>query len=381
MKRILIISLSPIDRDPRVLRQIQFLEDDFEITVVGLTSPNIKGVKFIQVNIDPPKNFFRKLYELLLAFLGFFDYLYWKQRHIQWLKHSLDKIVVNAPEIVIGNDAQILPLVVSLSKKWNAYSIIDLHEYAPLELEDVFRWRLRFKRYYYFLLKKYLPKSDFVMTVCGGIQEKIFKEFKVKSEVLTNAPYYEELFPSKVNPDRIRIVHHGGAMRSRNLHLMIEMMNWLDSRFELNLILMDSDVGYLDELKEMSKSNSRIIFHELVPTKKISSFINQFDIGICVVPPINFNYAVGLPNKFFEFIQARLCIAVGPSVEMMTLTKRYDLGVISNDFSAESMASTLNALSLEEIKLFKNNSNRIASLLSANKNKELFLSIIKKCNS
>ena len=381
MKRIFIVSLSQIDRDPRVLRQIQFLETSYSITVAGLTNPNIKGVKFIEIDLGPSVGVFTKLWNLVLTFFGLFDYLYWKQPNIKKIKRSLINLVEDHPDIVIGNDAQILPLAVSLSKKWNATLVMDLHEYAPLELEDILKWRLRYKRYYYYLLKKYLPKSDFVMTVCGGIQQKILEEFNVKSEVLTNAPYFEELTPSEIDSDRIRIVHHGGAMRSRNLHLMIDMMKRLDNRFELNLILMDSDVGYLDELKEMSKNNPRIIFHNLVPTKEISSYINQFDIGICVVPPINFNYAVGLPNKFFEFIQARLYLAVGPSVEMETLTIQHDLGIVSQAFTAESMASKLNDLSLEDIMRYKNNSHSAAPLLSANKNKELFLSIINNCNS
>ena len=33
--------------------------------------------------------------------------------------------------------------------------------------------------------------------------------------------------------------------------------------------------------------------------------INQFDLGVYLLPPVNFNSAHALPNKFFEFIQAR----------------------------------------------------------------------------
>ena len=45
-KNILIISYSPLHRDPRILRQIQALKDDYKIQTVGWTNPNVKDVDF-----------------------------------------------------------------------------------------------------------------------------------------------------------------------------------------------------------------------------------------------------------------------------------------------------------------------------------------------
>ena len=49
---------------------------------------------------------------------------------------------------------------------------------------------------------------------------------------------------------------------------------------------------------------------------------NDYDVGLYLLPPTNFNQRYALPNKFFEFIQGRLAIAIGPSPEMAKLVER-----------------------------------------------------------
>ena len=44
--------------------------------------------------------------------------------------------------------------------------------------------------------------------------------------------------------------------------------------------------------------------------------MNACDVGVFCMPPINVNARYALPNKFFDFVQARLAVAVGPAEEM-----------------------------------------------------------------
>lgn len=103
-----------------------------------------------------------------------------------------------------------------------------------------------------------------------------------------------------------------GAVKSKK---MIWLMDHLDDRFEMYLMLVPTDQDYLTELKKLA-GNRAVEFLPTVPTQQISTFINQFDLGLFIVEPVNFNYTHALPNKFFEFIQARLGIVIGPSPEM-----------------------------------------------------------------
>jgi hypothetical protein len=62
--------------------------------------------------------------------------------------------------------------------------------------------------------------------------------FKADIEI-TNAAGFENLLPQKVDDGQgpIRLIHHGRVGPSRKIETMIEMMDHLDPRFELNLML------------------------------------------------------------------------------------------------------------------------------------------------
>ena len=84
-----------------------------------------------------------------------------------------------------------------------------------------------------------------------------------------------------------------------------------------------------------------------------------------LLPPINFNYENTLPNKLFDFIQARLGIAIGPTPEMAEIAHRFHVGVVSEDFTPESLAKKLNALTKTDIETFKKNAAIAAKELNA----------------
>jgi glycosyltransferase involved in cell wall biosynthesis len=136
--------------------------------------------------------------------------------------------------------------------------------------------------------------------------------------------------------------------------------------------------NYITYLKELAKDDSRIHFKPAVKSNEVVNFINQYDVGIILVPPINFNYANGLPNKLFEFIQARLAIAIGPIPEIAEVINEYNIGIVSEDFTPKKLAQELSKLTNERLHLFKSNTALAASQLSAEKNQEVFLELVEK---
>ena len=106
--------------------------------------------------------------------------------------------------------------------------------------------------------------------------------------------------------------------------------------------------------------------------------INRYDIGVFLIPPINFNYANTLPNKLFDFIQARLGIAIGPTPEMASIVQHYSNGVVSHNFHPVSLAKSLNSLKHEDVIRFKSNSIRAATELNAEKNEIILNELINR---
>jgi hypothetical protein len=90
------------------------------------------------------------------------------------------------------------------------------------------------------------------------------------------------------------------------------------------------------------------------------------------------NTRLSLPNKLFEFVQARLALAVWPCPEMARMVREHDLGVVSEDFTVASMATELSRLTREDIAGFKANAHRAAKHLCAEANREPFLDLVHK---
>lgn len=387
-KKILVISYSNLASDPRVLRQIKVLQNEFYI-IEGGRQPSGNGNPFVLLkeiqsfHVEYPYflkkvlSFFFKVYReyLLLRLLKNYEKYYWDFQK----KNLLKKFISYSPDIIIANDIEALPLAILIKQKSNCkISIIfDAHEYAPLQITNLEYWKKYISPYRLYLSKKYIPLSDYCFTVSKGIAEA-YEDLSGKSfQLFKNSPEFLNLCPSKVECDKIKLIHHGAAIPGRNLDLMFELLEFLDSRFVLNLILIPTDPDYYQKLVERASSYNNVIIHSPVPTVNIPEFINQFDLGIFLLPPNNFNYKHALPNKFFEFVQARLGIIIGPSVEMEPYVKEYNLGIVSNDFSPKSVALLLNELDSEIIKKFKNNAHKAAEELSVNSDLDRFLDIIK----
>jgi len=357
----LLISFSNLKSDPRVKRQINYFKDFYEITTVGLADSEIENVTHI--NVFSPFNKIKFIAPLPKLLLGMFESYYW---NLDEIKLTIEKTKGKKFDIIIANDADSLP--VALKIKGSAKVIFDAHEYSPEENTDSFRWRVLFKNYKTYLIKHYANKADFMLTVCDGIAKKYHSVFGLNPMIITNAADYFENTNSMHVGEKIKIMHHGLALPQRKIENMIEMMDFVDNRFELDLMLVFRKEEYKKELEQLigTKKNVRLI--PPVSTDEIIPFISQYDMGIYLLEPNNFNNKHALPNKFFEFIQGRLAIAIGPSPEMAKIVTDFNLGMISNDFDAKNLADTINSFSSDKIIFFKKKSDLAAQELNAQKN-------------
>lgn len=374
MKTLLIISFSNLDRDPRVNRQIRFFCNIYRVITIGLADSNINNVRYIPT-INYSKSKLDKIKTLIQLGLKKHESYYWHQPHII---DCLKKLVDIEVDLIIANDIDSLPLALKVAK--SAKVIFDAHEYAPKEFEDRLLFKLFFQPYKTYLCNSYIPRVDRMITVCQGIADTYEKDTGVKPMVITNAPDYEDIKPQLLDDSnsKIRLIHHGGAIASRKIENMIKMMDYLDDRFELNLMLVSASKNYIEFLKKVAKSKYNIHFLEPVPMKELSCYLNQYDLGIYILEPNSFNNFHALPNKFFEFIQARLGVAIAPSPEMAKIVKEYDLGVVADDFHPQSLAKVLMKIDRTKINYYKQNCHNIANLMSAEQNREKLLDLVQE---
>ncbi|WP_051315302.1 glycosyltransferase family 4 protein [Algoriphagus terrigena] len=364
-----------MDSDPRVLRQIAFFEKQgFEIILSGLEYNGDK-LFFPLVKSRPP--FFRLLKLIILVTR------LTRIRVLEFLRYSsLKDLSSQSPtiDLILANDAETWPLALELKKSHPPAKVIfDAHEQYAKEFSDMFVWKWFHKRFVNFVCENYIPKADRFITVCDGIAQDYAKEYGVEAHLILNTPdFKDDLMPSP-EKEKIQIIHHGIANRSRKIEKMINLVDHLDIRFELKLMLVPSNSAYLRQLKEMAQGK-KIEFLDPVPTQEISAFINRFDIGLFILEPVNFNYANALPNKFFEFIQARLAIAIGPSPEMKKIVEVEQNGIVTKSFEEKEMAQVLNKLSKEEIQRMKAKSHEVAWKYSNHQNENVMKNLLHDLN-
>lgn len=355
---ILILSFSTIRSDPRVMRQVRLLETDTRLIVAGYGDPPDAACEFLTIK-RPPSKIANKLMWSAKLLLGRFESYYWKRPEVE---NCLAQLDLRQFDLVIANDIAALPLALRLAK--NKPVLADAHEYSPREFDDKLIWRILFSRYQDYLCRIYLPQSSGMTTVCHGIANAYYATYGVSAKVVMNSPTRQPLEPSPIIPGRIRLVHHGAAIRSRHLETMIDLMDILDERFSLDMMLVESDAAYMRYLRRRALNNTRIRFIPPVSMDDICTQINVYDIGLYLLPPLNFNHEYALPNKLFEFIQARLAIAIGPSPEMAKIVQQHSLGVVSLSFSPVDLAQTLMKINDTQLKQFKQAVHQAASVLN-----------------
>lgn len=370
MRSALVVAFSDLARDPRVLRQLAAMEGVFSVTTVGLGHPGCRVDRHITV--PSVRGWAWRLSGMLLSLLRL-DRLY-ASLHPQ-ARTGLSALHGQVFDVIVANDLDTLDMCLKLRAP-NSRVMFDAHEYAPLEFEDRWRWRLIHQPRLRRTCRRLLRRVDVMTTVSPGIAAAYKREFGATAVVVSNATAFQELEPSAMAGGRVRMIHHGVASPSRHPEEMIRMMGLLDERFTLDLMLMPGNPEYLASLKRLAAANPRIRFREPVPMPEIPHEINGYDVGLFMLPPVSLNNRFALPNKFFEFLQARLAIAIGPSPEMERLVNEHGLGVVARDFSAEAMAGALRSLTDDRIERFKRNSHVAAMPLSAQQNARLFMRLL-----
>lgn len=354
--RILCISLSPIHSDARVLRQIELLAEFGHVTTVGFGTAPDKAAEHFAVPDGLPT--------LPQTAAGVIKLALRRHRSteidapaIRWVKEHLHG---RRFDLVVANEARVLGLAHLLASGAPVWA--DMHEWAPEERTHILSWRLLVAPFMTHLCSRYLPEATLVTTVSQSIAKLYDAAFGTRAALMRNAGPFRNLAPSPTQPDRIRLVHSGAAIHGRRLELMLETMALLDRRFSLDLYLMPGGDGgaYLKRLQEKAAADSRIVFHEPVAPEELPGTLNGYDVGVFWIPPTHTNARLTLPNKFFDYVQARLAVAVGPSPEMQLLVERYDLGRIATSFSAAACAESLRALSPETLASAKEASDRAA---------------------
>ena len=370
MAKVLIVAFSNLAKDPRVMRHIAALKEEHEILTIGYGEiPSHVSNHYQLPNSSSylPLSF-KGVISLLLRK---FDYAYQCTSAVKDASRIIESISFDA---ALFNDVQTTGLISQL--KGGVPAVIDMHEYAPREMEDDWRFRLLLQRYYTYLCARYLPNFNTITTVSPGLANEYSSQFGVNCQLLLNARDYRNLPVNPQKNDELRIVHSGLATKHRHIERMIQACDGI-SRVNLDLYLMPAPRQKRTYKKLCRRAEKTLNCKVLPPVnmEELPSVLNQYDVGLAFIAPSSFSLEYSLGNKFFDYIQARLSIITGPSPDMAHYVKKLKNGEITEGYSSRELRKTILGISKDRLLLQKTNSDVAARSLNSETEAEKLRSI------
>jgi hypothetical protein len=373
MGRVLVVYLGELTNVARVARHVEFLKEDHEVVVAAWPpDPGFSGVEFVELSTDPGTAI-SAVGRAGLRLAGRYHQAYWRDpRMAAWRDRLVEVLPV---DVIVVNHLVAVPLALAVAG--DTPVVFDAHEHWTSEsVSWTRRQRLSMRNAHDWIVDRHVPALAGMMTVSAGISREFEARTGVASRVVTNAPYFSELSPSSV-AEPIRLMHVGLADERRRLEDTIEAVAQLGEGFTLDLILGRHN-EYRRRLERLAERHAGIRVLPPVPSQELLRVANGYDVGVFLLPGQNPNQVHVLPNKLFDYIQGRLAVAIGPSVEMAAIVREWDCGVVSDDFTPGSFAAALGTLDVSAVSRMKSNADRAARVLNADNNRDVVRELVRQ---
>lgn len=375
-----IVSFSEIDRDPRVLRQLRWLQDlGYSVSFVGFG--NVSGLGL--------ENFFRVPVSPILT--RYFSYLLPNKLRFRLLygRHLTKKALkcVHSSDLVVVNELELLPAFTSASLGVPVY--LDLHEnHVDDAHHGIFEW-LAFKRYWAWqthCLKRFVELNNSSIRATS-VEEKIASKyedfFNIPMGVIYNSPKTSQQFGDPASPNSpIKLVHLGMARKNRGVELILRAVSEVRRPFRLDLMLVFAPVvpifrWKLNYLIRKLGLTEVVTIKAPVPVSEVVRELSSYDISLVIGSNATNNDLNSLPNKFFQSVQAGLMIICGPNPAVKRLVEIGNIGVVLSDWSSEELKVRIDSLTVSEVNEFKKSAEVFAPSISEGRSEETFKAIIK----
>ena len=378
-KKALVITLTNFIDDPRPRRNHEiFSELGYSMEIISYKFKSNSSNFNQKLNLKKKKGYYNRVLFLLIVLLNnVLRFKFLDKIALQFEFNSFelsDYLSQRNYNVIIIEDLKLVPLVINKKKK--SKIIFDAREYYPKQFENSLVFKLIESKFNFRLCYNYLKKTDLILTVSRKIQQEYSNKFNVDVKLIMSAPKFNDTVINDINSNKIKIVHHGMANRNRQIEKMINCFKSFNDNFIFDLFLV-GDNKYIKELKLIASDCQRIQIKNPIRHDQIVKTLSSYDIGFFYVEPSTFNLKYCLPNKFFEFIQARLAILTGPSSEMSYLIDKYEIGMYSRKFDTNEIIELANNMTLDNLKTYKKNTHFAAQNLCFEIEKEKLINLIK----
>jgi glycosyltransferase involved in cell wall biosynthesis len=230
-------------------------------------------------------------------------------------------------DLLLSNDLDTLPANWLAAKLKHKPLVYDSHEYFTEVPELVGRRQVQ--KIWEWLERRLVPGVDQAYTVSKSIADVYLEKYKIPFQVVRNLPL--PVAAGKKSADKepgplFTIIYQGALNKGRGLEQAIYAMKYLP---EFNLLLAGTG-DIKDDLKAQAADLQlrNVQFTGRLPFDELMQVTCKANLGISIEEDFGLNYRFALPNKLFDYIQARIPVVVSDLPEMSAVVKKYEIGLI-----------------------------------------------------
>lgn len=308
---VLIIVSSDPRYDTRSTKFLKSLTDaGYKARVVGVCSDGEPGrtdeLVRVPVNAKAGKSFF-----------------------IQFYRRVIPEALRTRSKVVIAGDLFSLPPAIINKLRHSGKSgpvrlVYDSKELYE-ELPSLKRKRSSFL-FWNLIEKSSIRYVDSVFTVNKSIADILRAKWHLPVTIVMNVPDRSAPPDCPKSSEKIILAFSGGLQPGRGLEKLITLMTLLPEPYELRFI---GDGMLRQELANLAMSlklDKRVHFTGRVKNEEVVDELSRTHLGIYLMENAGLCHYLALPNKFFQFISARLPVIVPKFPEMERIVDKYGIG-------------------------------------------------------
>lgn len=132
-----------------------------------------------------------------------------------------------------------------------------------------------------------------------------------------------------LSADKTVFLYQGIMRPGRGIEGLVAALEKLPEDAVLVLLGYGDD---FDEWYERSLTSPRLFVHPAVPFEEVLEVTSSADCGISFMADTCLSHRFALPNKLFEFIQARIAVIVSPTIDQSNLVREAEVGLVCDGF-------------------------------------------------